>query len=252
MPFKQGTQSLGKAFQILREIAAHDTQGVRLTDLGSALGLEPPTAHRLLGRLVGEQMVVKDERGRYHLGRQVFELGLLAAHRFAVPAKVEALIERAAHELGDTAFLTVRTGLQMVCLTRKEGSYPIKVVAMAPGTRRYLGLGVSGVALLAKMPREEAEAILKENQSRFGEFGSASLAKVKHRVEFARRAGYAVSESYFTKGVGGIGVAVPTQGATPVFSLSLVGLTNRFRPPRRDEVVSTMNEVAGEIAVAFS
>jgi DNA-binding IclR family transcriptional regulator len=173
---------------------------------------------------------------------------LLASYRFAVPQNVEALIERVADELGDTAFLTMRTGLQMVCLTRKEGSYPIKVVAMSPGTRRYLGLGVSGVALLAKMPRDEADAVLKENQNRFAEFGSASVVKVRHRVEFARRVGYAVSESYFTKGVGGIGVVIPTDGAPPVFSLSLVGLTNRLRAPRRDEVVSKMQHFSREIA----
>jgi DNA-binding IclR family transcriptional regulator len=89
-----GTQSLEKALRLLRQVAVYDVHGIRLADLVRMLGVEQSTAHRLLQRLVREGLLSKDERSRYHLGRQVFELGLLAAHRFEIGEAAAAARQR--------------------------------------------------------------------------------------------------------------------------------------------------------------
>ncbi len=243
-----GTKSLERAMAILREVAVHDARGVRLTDVAGSLGLDTSTAHRLLGRLVAEGMLARDARGRYRLGPVLYEFGQLASHRFTLPQEVPDAIQWVADDLGDSTFLTVRSGLDAVCLARCEGSFPIKVVAMIVGTRRLLGVGSSGVALLAAIDREEAAEIIAANAARYLQYGSASVARVRHRVDYARRVGYAVTESYLTRGVGGIGVAVPNPGRVPVYALSMIGLSSRLKQPNRDRIVSRLRELADAIA----
>ena len=55
-----GTQSIDRAVRILREIAAHGPQGMRATEIAARLGLERPTAYRIVKGLVAQRMLVQD------------------------------------------------------------------------------------------------------------------------------------------------------------------------------------------------
>ena len=64
-------------------MASQAPQGVRLVDLSLQMGLERPTAHRLLKTLTLEGMLVQDGKTRrYSLGPLLFELGISATHQF--------------------------------------------------------------------------------------------------------------------------------------------------------------------------
>src|SRR3954470_24431543 len=78
-----GAQTIGRAIRVLQVLAAHAPDGMRLVDVASQMGLERPTAHRLLKALTVDAMVVQDARTRrYSLGPLLFELGILATHHF--------------------------------------------------------------------------------------------------------------------------------------------------------------------------
>ena len=246
-----GTRSLEKALRLLRETAGFDVRGARLTDLVTRTGLGPATAHRMLKCLVDGGFLEKDARSRYHLGRQVFELGLLAAHRFDSRAIAEGPLTRLAEATGDVAFLMMRTGLDTVCLERREGRYPIKVLSLSPGMRRPLGFGVGGVAILAAMPPGEADAVLAANEARLRTFGPTVPETVRRAVEAARITGHGTSESHLTDGVVGIAVAVPADGAVPHLAVAVVAIEERLREGRRPDVVAALDTAAREVAIAI-
>src|ERR1700744_2207264 len=78
-----GTQVLRRSAQILRLMALHAKEGIRVVDVTEAMELEPPTAHRLLQGLVQERLAEHEpESRRYFLGPSLYELGLTAAPRF--------------------------------------------------------------------------------------------------------------------------------------------------------------------------
>jgi DNA-binding IclR family transcriptional regulator len=245
-----GTRSLEKALRLLRETAAFDMQGARLTDLVSRTGLGPATAHRMLKCLVDLGFLAKDPRSRYHLGRQVFELGLLAAHRFDSRAVAEGPLTRLAETTGDVAFLMMRNGLDTVCLERREGRFPIKVLSMAPGMRRPLGFGAGGVAILAAMPPAEAEAVLVANEHRLRTFGPGVPVRVRRAVDAARATGHAVSESHLTGGITGVALVVPTDGPVPHLAVSVVAIEDRLREDRRPDALAALVRAAKDVATA--
>ena len=72
-----GTQSVERTVAILKELATYGSKGARVSVLAASLGLEYPTAHRIIRCLVSQRMVEKDHANlRYSLGPLVYELGL--------------------------------------------------------------------------------------------------------------------------------------------------------------------------------
>jgi len=79
------TQSLDRAIDILRLIGDRSRTGVRLADLSRASGLAKPTALRLVRALERQGLVERCSVGdTYHLGKDVFVLGLLASERHGI------------------------------------------------------------------------------------------------------------------------------------------------------------------------
>ncbi|MBY6265492.1 acetyl-CoA synthetase, partial [Azospirillum sp. 412522] len=82
-----GTQSLERAIALLRAVADAETDGARLADLMTGVGLSKATAHRLLMALARDGLVEQDGRSkRYHLGPDLVALGDLASLRHRPPA----------------------------------------------------------------------------------------------------------------------------------------------------------------------
>lgn len=82
-----GTQSLERAIALLRAVADAETDGARLADLMTGVGLSKATTHRLLMALARDGLVEQDGRSkRYHLGPDLVALGDLAALRHRPPA----------------------------------------------------------------------------------------------------------------------------------------------------------------------
>src|SRR5919106_3409986 len=73
----RGTQTVGRAVSLLREVAARGSFGWRLTDLAAHCGLDKATAYRMLKCLEEERLVKRRASDRHYLpGPLLFELGL--------------------------------------------------------------------------------------------------------------------------------------------------------------------------------
>jgi DNA-binding IclR family transcriptional regulator len=167
-----GAQGVHRVADLLRAIASHDAAGARLLDLARQCRLEPPTTHRLLKALDAEGLVARDPSARtYTLGPLTFELGLAAAHHFRARDLCAQALQAIAEHTGDTVFLSMRSGLDTVCIDRREGRFPIKTLTLDVGTRRPLGLGAGGLALLAALDDAEIDAVLGANAWRLAAYG---------------------------------------------------------------------------------
>lgn len=239
-----GTQSIERALQLLREIAAHNRGGSRLLDLATRTGLQRPTVHRMLKCLAAEGMVQQDaDSHRYFLGSMVFELGLTAAPRFNLREICHPAMLRIAEATNDTVFLTQRSGLDSVCIDRREGTYPIKTFTLEIGMRRPLGIGTGSMAILAAMQEDEIRSIITRNSPRLEDYGftpASLLAQAKR----CQKLGYAVREVPSLAGVRSVGYALHNQNGTPFAALSVSAISSRMNDKRIGELaVLVKNEV---------
>lgn len=242
-----GTQAIGRALAVLRIVAAGQEHGVRLTDIVEQSGLNRPTVHRILRVLVEEAAVEQDPQSRrYLVGQEVSLLGLARTSRFPIRAVAEPYLQRLSEELGDTVFVTIRSGLDSICVDRRAGSYPIKVLSIDVGARRPLGVGVAGVVLLAALPEDEAASIAGANAARLRAL-HLTTPKLLERVRKARALGYAYADAGIVPGTRA--VAVPIRGASQdvVAALSLTTIADRLPSRRLAPVLERMNEQAALI-----
>lgn len=243
-----GTQVIQRAVAALREIAASEHRGRRLSELADALALERPTAHRIVQGLVAQGMVVQDSQSkRYRLGHVVYELGLAASPQYNLRELCEPTLRLLAQKTEDAIFLMARSGLDAVCLDRIEGVYPVQARTLNIGGRRPLGMGAASLALLMVFPDEEVERILEINAPRFQAFGHTTPERLQAAIQHSRELGYAVNDQDVLQGIGAIGTCVRIGRGLPYLSISIAGVATRFDPARRASLAELLLHEVGQL-----
>ncbi|MDQ8034593.1 MAG: helix-turn-helix domain-containing protein, partial [Bordetella sp.] len=167
-----GAQTVRRALALLRLVACGQERGVRLVDLERMSGLNRPTVHRLLKTLIQEGAVEQDAATRrYLIGPEISLLGLARTRRFPLLTLADPYLAELADQVGDTVFLSIRHGHDSICIGRRTGHHPIQVLSIEVGVRRPLGVGVSGVALLANLAPADSAALVHDNAARLAVLG---------------------------------------------------------------------------------
>lgn len=243
-----GAQTISRAVRVLQLMAAHAPSGMRLVDVARDMGLERPTAHRLLKALTEESMVVQDVRTRrYSLGPMLFELGILATHRCNLKEVSQPVVEKLADETGDTAFLFLRSGHDAVCISRMQGSYPIQTPFVPLGSRQPLGVSAGGLALLAALPDSEISAVLTAVAPRLGAYGDLGVDQVLEMCARTKRMGHAVAGNHAVPGVRAIGLPVFNAARNPVAAITVAATQRRMSDSRITAILPRLRQAASEL-----
>lgn len=237
----QGTQSIERTILLLKELATYGGRGARVSRLADALQLEYPTVHRMIRCLVAQRMVERDPATlRYSLGSLVYELGLSVPAKMNLRELCDPITTRIAEVTGDTVFLNVRSGLDILCIDRKEGNYPIKTLIFEVGNRRPLGVGAGGIALLMPLEDQELEAVLQANEARLHEYGSLKAKSVMAMVKRAKDRGYVVTEDIVVRGVSAVSLPFGNHNGVPSAAISVACVPMRMPQSRHAELVALL------------
>jgi DNA-binding IclR family transcriptional regulator len=117
----ESSSTVEKAVDLLFHLhAAGAPLGV--TAIGQALGIPKSSAHRMLQSLCGRGLVERDGRGHYRPGFGLLALGLGVQDREPIVAAARPLLESEARKLGETLFLVVARGGELIVLDKVEGT----------------------------------------------------------------------------------------------------------------------------------
>lgn len=247
---RQGAQSIRRALSVLRILAAGRESGALLADVVQATGLTRPTVHRIVHVLIEEGIVERHPRSkRYAIGGQVSELALARQSRSPLLVAAEPHLAKASTALGDTLFLTVRTGLDTLCLARRIGAFPIQVLSIEVGVRRPLGVSAAGVAMLAALDADESKQIVGANEPRFESY-KTTVREVSRQVAIARRTGYYIRERGLVPGTRSMAAWIQAPGLTAALTVSMIRA--RLDPGREQEVAGILLESAAGIRQAIA
>ena len=208
--------TLQKAFQIVECIG--ERQPVGAPEIQRATGLTKGNVHRLLATLQHLDYVHRGADG-YVLTFKMFALGNTVPTTRDIVQLARPYLDRIAGEFAVTAYLSVRTGLQMVNLDRARPNADISV-SDDFAISYDLHCTASGRLLLASMDREEREAA-------YAEMGFAVMTEhtltdpvaLDPEVERARADGFAVERREHGPNINS--VAAPIRDHTGRFTASL-------------------------------
>jgi DNA-binding IclR family transcriptional regulator len=228
-----GAQTVDRACMLLAEIARHGPPGARLIDLTRHSKLSRPTVHRILQSLSAAQFVHQDlPTRRYRLGIALYGLALAAPSPLEQSAELRPLLDGLAQRTGETAYLMLRQGDEVVCIARAEGASPIRTLVIEVGAYRPIGATLAGVTMLAGLDDEEVEAIVRRTAAAMARYRNATPDYVRRHIAVARRNGFCVSKSVLIEGTTGISAPVPVGGMRPFLAVSLSALTTRVPEAR--------------------
>lgn len=248
---RQGAQAIRRALAVLRILAAGRETGLPLAEVVQATGLTRPTVHRIVHALIEEGIVERSRKtGRYAIGNQVPELALARPSRSPLLAAADEVLRRTSERVGDTLFLTVRTGNDTLCVDRRIGAYPIKVLSIEVGARRPLGVSSAGVAILAALPAQEARKIVAANEARFVAYRTDAAA-VLAQIAAARRRGYNLREVGLVQGTKSISTWIKTVDGRPAAAMTVSAVRARLGPRREQEVAEILLDASHEIERAL-
>lgn len=220
---------ISRTTALLRALATGGREGLPLTALAKVVGLPNATAHRLLLQLTQERFAMRVEgTRRYAIGPLAYELGLAAAERFDIRRLFNPALSALAEATGETVYLIQRSGLEAVCVDLIEAPSSMRVTTLTIGSRRPLGLGAGGLAILAALPQAEGEAVLQAVREPIQQDWHLSEQFLRDSLAATRDSGFAVIRNRITPGVTAIGRSFRDGLGRVIGAVSVAGVNRRM------------------------
>ncbi|WP_429587887.1 IclR family transcriptional regulator [Sphingomonas zeicaulis] len=170
--------ALKKGLEIL-ELLATASEPLNMTDISAALGRSVSEIFRMLQVLEEHGYIARNGDG-YRLTNRLFALGMAQPPVRELTSTALPVMQRLAHEAGQSCHLAVASGAEMVVIVTAEAP-GLAGFAVRVGYRRPLHRSNSGRILLAFQPPEARAAMLDDVRA-----GPEGMAKGEFEILEAR------------------------------------------------------------------
>jgi DNA-binding IclR family transcriptional regulator len=214
-----------------------------LRDLAAHLGQPKSSVHRFLSALRAAAFVEQDPRdGTYHLGPQVWRITTRASDFDVLAQTALPTLQRLVEKTGESAFLTVQSGLHSRCIARVNTPQGVRLL-LDVGTVSPLHLGASNTILLAFLPEVERSMILSQTVLQ-----PAERQRAEAEMQRIAEAGYAYSSEQLTPGAAALGVPVVDADGRVVAGVSIGAPAYRFEWERARTMLPDLRRAATFLA----
>jgi IclR family KDG regulon transcriptional repressor len=224
-----------------------------LTELSEQLQLPPSTLHRFLVSLESHGILRRDPGDkRWQLGYRIFIWGSIAAESTGLRNVARPIMRDLVVATGETAILTVYHEHEVICIDKVETSHSVRMTLEA-GTRRPPHAGASSKILMAYLPEEEIQAIIRDqglpkvctNTITDPDELMAELARV-------RECGYAESREETDLGAWGVATPIRDRNGAVVAAIGIAGPSSRFTNQLVQQYVVLCRQAAQRISALLS
>lgn len=217
-------------------------------ELAEVLGLHRSIVYRLLATLERRGFLTQaDQRGRFRLGLRLVELGNVVLANLDLRQVARPSMARLVRETGESAFLTVVSGDESVCVDKIESSQAIRVT-LTIGGRYPLHAGASNKILLAHLPLETIDELIAKGLEAITPHTITDPVGLKEDLANIRQQGWAYSVGELTPGVAAVAVPLWDSNGSLVAALSIAGLASQFSEDRLPLLISKTRQTAEEIS----
>jgi len=240
--------SLKRGVLLLKLLATAGAKGLPLSEIAAKSGMPHPTAHRVLGQLGAERLVERHaELKRYRLGPLAFELGVAGSTMFDIRDLCNESMDGLSVATEDTVYLVVRSGFDAVCMHRREGSFPIRTLVLEVGSRRPLGAGAGGLAILSAIDHPERMDIIDRVGPTLRAYGLPTSEALTKACERARSEGLALIQNTINFGVTAVGQPFRDGMGQPVGALSVAALSQRMTAQRIRHIAKLLKNACTDV-----
>jgi IclR family transcriptional regulator, KDG regulon repressor len=211
-----------------------------LTEISQRISLSMSTTSRIVSTLERRSYLFRSrETQRYSLGPKIAQVGVLGFSNLDLRKVALPFMNDLNRIYDEGVSLYVVQGEERICVERIESTRPLRRVINI-GDRHPLTRGAAGRVLLAYLPPEQREALLRRDPFTTEE----ALAELRH-------GGYTVSLGEREEGVSSIAAPVLDARREVVAALAISGPSVRFEGPGFADKIAKVKKHAEAISSAL-
>lgn len=242
-----GTQSVQRALSLLR-IFTDSQPSWTLRDLAKRTKLNKTTLFRLLTALESEGLISRDPiTETYRLGPEIIALGGRALRSNPLQSISRDELKALAERTRETATLEVLSGRDVIILDEITGDRLLGGVAWI-GTRWPAFATSTGLAILAGMPQQEAQEVLKLPLAQITPKTITTSDQLRKEFQNIRQRGYSIADEALELGFIAIGSAVYNHDGIVAGAISIGGPKIRIAADRINELGNIVKSAASRIS----
>jgi IclR family KDG regulon transcriptional repressor len=244
-------QSLHRAIAILDCFCISQPElGVR--EIARQLNLHPSTVGRMVATMASLGILKQDkESHRYLMGSKVLTWSSVYMNNLDVRAQAHPYLEDLYKTTQETVSIYIMDGNERVCIDRFDSPRTIRMVAHI-GERLPLYAGASGKVLLAFMPPEQRDDILKNLRlERLSATTIVNIDTFRKELAVVEKRGYAISHGERLEGASGIAAPVFDASNQVVASINISGPTPRFTKEKLPTYATLLVQATTRLSVAL-
>ena len=217
-------QALDRGLKILAIVAEGDA--LSLSEVAAKSGIAASTAYRMLTTLSHHGMVEFDADGQlWSIGVETYRMGSAFLRRRKLVDRARAVMQELMEATGETANLGVAEDDCVVFVSQVETHQAIRAF-FRPGTRSPFHASGIGKAILAHLPPERVDAIVRRTGlEAFTEKTLANPLALSRDLAEIRVRGWSVDDEERNAGMRCVAAAIFNEFGEPVAGISVSGPT---------------------------
>ncbi len=226
--------------------------GMTLTEIMHATRLPRGTVHRLIGAL-REVGYIESSNGRkiYVLGARLLGMLHLGTADGEIAQVVQPILDGLVKCYGETAFLAKLSGFEVrsVAIAVPSGEDQSYV---RPGRIMPVHATASAKAICAHQDKTLIDDLLSRPLEPFTDKTLVTDKRIRDELNRVQSLGYAICDDELDPGVFSYACPVEINGIGVIYSVGLVGLTERLKHRPRDGVIIDLRDAADKITKLLS
>lgn len=235
---------------LIIELLANHTQGLTMTEIIDALDISKTSAFRIINTLIFKNYLQKNETTKkITLSRKMVTLGISSMNEQSIVELSIDVMRALRDDLKESVMLGVILGSKKgTILEQVASSYPVKLF-VERGTQFNLHSSVGGKSILAFLPDEEADKIIKQmTLTKYTNNTITSKVALREQLKDVKKDGYAIDNGEDIQGIHCIGAPVFNEYGYPVASLWITAPHGRLPHDEFDEKGKVVSKYALEIS----
>jgi len=229
------------------------TPELTMTQISGMIGINKSTVHRLLATLERKRFVERDATtGIYRPGLRLLQMAFLTLEHNDLRRLAAPFLHSLSEQYRENVNLTVLDNTDVIYVDVIESPQRVKLAA-EKGQRLPAFCTASGKAILAFLPEERLEHILKNGMPKYTPNTITALEAYYKDMKLTRERGYAISEQEFEEGINALAAPICSQ---PIASVSIAGPAYRLTRERMIEMapdlMATVLKIAREVELAVN
>jgi len=246
-PKEYNVRAVERALQIM-DCFDDEHPEMGISEIAQLVGLHKATAYRIVTTLVNYGYLDwMPDIQKYRLGLELSNLGYKVIRRMDLRREAHPYMKKLVQEWDETCDLSIFNQGRAFYIEVLRGNHALTISA-AVGQRLPAHCTASGKILLAYLPPEEADVILKQPLPAYTENTITSPEILRDQIEVVRERGYAVDYEEYELGVCAVAAPIFNRTGAVVAAIGGPSPVSRMTPERITAIAESFKEAAQAIS----